>query len=188
MKRRSDPDSGVPGGGRGRRDRVDPTGVYPVSAGIPEGKHLEIRTPAAWGQGDRGATGYYDSGESELSIPPQTAPAAANEAQREPPPSAARLADETRAAQQISGHLSTLGIEIDADADIITLRTLAEAVERFENAVRGRGGNLMVDEAPRDSRGQPDDRDFALPRPRADESIPAYLERLAAATRRVLGQ
>jgi len=59
-------ESGRPGGGAGRRDEVGPTGVYPMSGGIPRGKHLEIRTPAAWGQGDRGAEGYYDSGGSEL--------------------------------------------------------------------------------------------------------------------------
>jgi hypothetical protein len=59
-------ESGQPGGGAGRRDEVGPTGVYPMSGGIPAGKHLEIRTPAAWGQGDRGAEGYYDAGGSEL--------------------------------------------------------------------------------------------------------------------------
>src|SRR5437762_12138836 len=58
--------SGKPGGGQGRRDEVGPTGVYPMSAGIPPGKHLEIRTPAAWGQGKRGAEGYNDAGGSEL--------------------------------------------------------------------------------------------------------------------------
>ena len=59
-QRASDPrrESGLPGGGQGRRDEVGPTGVFPMSAGIPEGKHLEIRTPASWGQGDRGAAGY----------------------------------------------------------------------------------------------------------------------------------
>jgi hypothetical protein len=59
-------ESGEPGGGAGRRDEVGPTGVYPMSGGIPPGKHPEIRTPAAWGQGDRGAAGYEDSGGSEL--------------------------------------------------------------------------------------------------------------------------
>jgi hypothetical protein len=70
----TDPESGLPGGGKGRRDKLDSTGVYPMSAGIPEGKHLEIRTPAEWGQGDRGAAGYDDAGESELSIPPVRKP------------------------------------------------------------------------------------------------------------------
>ncbi len=59
-------ESGEPGGGAGRRDEVGPTGVYPMSGGIPKDKHLEIRTPAAWGQGDRGAEGYNDAGGSEL--------------------------------------------------------------------------------------------------------------------------
>lgn len=75
VKKDTDPESGVPGGGRGRRDKVDSTGVYPLSAGLPEGKHLEIRTPAAWGQGDRGPAGYFDAGESELSIPVNRPPA-----------------------------------------------------------------------------------------------------------------
>ncbi|MGH7446843.1 MAG: hypothetical protein ACREK1_01215 [Longimicrobiales bacterium] len=58
-------ESGLPGGGAGRKDEVGGSGVYPASAGkAPEG--AEIRTPAAWGQGDRGAAGYEDSGESEL--------------------------------------------------------------------------------------------------------------------------
>jgi hypothetical protein len=59
-------ESGEPGGGAGRRDIVEPTGVYPMSAGIPPNKHLEIRTPASWGQGKRGAEGYSDAGGSEL--------------------------------------------------------------------------------------------------------------------------
>src|SRR6185437_12886463 len=59
-------DSGKPGGGAGRRDEVGPSGVYPMSGGIPQGKHPELRTPAAWGQGDRGAAGYDDAGGSEL--------------------------------------------------------------------------------------------------------------------------
>ena len=59
-------ESGQPGGGAGRRDEVGPTGVYPMSGGLPPGKHPEIRTPAEWGQGERGAEGYNDAGGSEL--------------------------------------------------------------------------------------------------------------------------
>jgi hypothetical protein len=59
-------ESGEPGGGAGRRDEVGPTGVYPMSGGLPEGKHPELRNPASWGQGERGAEGYEDSGGSEL--------------------------------------------------------------------------------------------------------------------------
>lgn len=64
-------ESGQPGGGRGRRDEVGGSGVYPASgAEVPEG--ADVRTPAEWGQGDRGAAGYEDSGRSELN-PPDTA-------------------------------------------------------------------------------------------------------------------
>lgn len=64
---RPNPESGEPGGGAGRRDVVEPSGVYPASAGFaPEDS--EIRNQAGWGQGDRGAAGYEDSGQSELNI------------------------------------------------------------------------------------------------------------------------
>jgi hypothetical protein len=59
-------ESGQPGGGAGRRDEVGESGVHPMSAGVPPGKHSEIRTQAAWGQGERGAAGYDDAGGSEL--------------------------------------------------------------------------------------------------------------------------
>lgn len=59
-------ESGEPGGGSGRRDELGETGVHPLSGGVPEGTHPEIRTQAEWGQGDRGAAGYPDAGGSEL--------------------------------------------------------------------------------------------------------------------------
>lgn len=60
-------DIGRPGGGAGRRDFAGGSGVYPASLGpdrIPS--DADLRTPAAWGQGERGPAGYYDSGRSEL--------------------------------------------------------------------------------------------------------------------------
>lgn len=62
-------ESGQPGGGQGRRDQVGGSGVYPMSGPHPAGP-AELRTPAAWGQGERGAAGYEDSGRSELSFRP----------------------------------------------------------------------------------------------------------------------
>lgn len=59
---------GMPGGGRGRIDRVGGSGVYPASGPLPPGS-AEARPTASWGQGERGAAGYEDSGESELHIP-----------------------------------------------------------------------------------------------------------------------
>jgi hypothetical protein len=65
---RNDTESGEPGGGAGRRDEVGGSGVHPASAGEAPADS-EIRTQAGWGQGERGAAGYQDSGSSELSIP-----------------------------------------------------------------------------------------------------------------------
>ena len=56
-------------GGVGRKEEAKGSGVYPASLGpdqIPE--DAEVRTQAAWGQGERGAEGYDDSGASELSF------------------------------------------------------------------------------------------------------------------------
>lgn len=58
-------ESGLPGGGAGRRDEVGHSGVYPMSGPHPAGP-AELRSAAAWGQGSRGARGYEDSGRSSL--------------------------------------------------------------------------------------------------------------------------
>lgn len=61
-------ESGMPGGGAGRRDEgLGKSGVYPMSGPHPAGD-APIVTPAAWGQGPRGAAGYEDHGESEINI------------------------------------------------------------------------------------------------------------------------
>lgn len=58
-------DSGLPGGGVGRREEPGHTGVYPMSS--PEGANPDapLQNENAWGQGERGAAGYQDSGDSE---------------------------------------------------------------------------------------------------------------------------
>jgi hypothetical protein len=62
---RAQDESGQPGGGRGRRDAVGRSGVYPASGGqAPD--DAELRGMASWGQGSRGAEGYADAGGSEL--------------------------------------------------------------------------------------------------------------------------
>jgi hypothetical protein len=64
-------ESGMPGGGKGRRDEIGRTGVYPVSN--PEGAspNAKIQPQPSFGQGERGAEGYEDSGESELFYYPE---------------------------------------------------------------------------------------------------------------------
>jgi CBS domain-containing protein len=60
-------ESGLPGGGAGRKDKVGPSGVYPMSGPHPPGDAPAV-WPGSWGQGKRGAAGYEDHGESALNI------------------------------------------------------------------------------------------------------------------------
>lgn len=62
-------ESGMPGGGAGRRDEIGGrSGVFPASSAEGAPSDAEIRTQAEWGQGERGAAGYEDSGSSELNF------------------------------------------------------------------------------------------------------------------------
>lgn len=60
-------ESGLPGGGAGRKDEVGGSGVYRMSGPHPPGD-APIIPPGSWGQGARGAAGYEDHGESELTV------------------------------------------------------------------------------------------------------------------------
>lgn len=59
-------DSGLPGGGVGRREGPFHTGVYPVSADAGASGEAPLEGEQGWGQGERGAAGYEDSGDSGL--------------------------------------------------------------------------------------------------------------------------
>ena len=59
-------ESGVPGGGQGRKDEIERSGVYPVSSMDEASPDAMVHGEASWGQGERGAAGYEDSGGSEL--------------------------------------------------------------------------------------------------------------------------
>jgi len=59
-------ESGMPGGGKGRKDKIEKSGVYPVSALEEASPDAMVHGEASWGQGERGAAGYEDSGGSEL--------------------------------------------------------------------------------------------------------------------------
>jgi hypothetical protein len=59
-------ESGDPGGGKGRRDEVGRIGgVYPASSMEEAPSDAVIRGQAEWGQGEKGAAGFHDSGQSE---------------------------------------------------------------------------------------------------------------------------
>lgn len=59
-------ESGLPGGGQGRRDEIGKSGVYPVSDMAGASPDATVHDQASFGQGERGAAGYEDSGGSEL--------------------------------------------------------------------------------------------------------------------------
>ncbi|MDA8217128.1 MAG: hypothetical protein M0Z94_05860 [Dehalococcoidales bacterium] len=64
-ERQPEEEAGEPGGGKGRRDEVGRSGVYPASdPNAPGG--AEVRGQQEWGQGERGAAGYENHGQSEL--------------------------------------------------------------------------------------------------------------------------
>jgi hypothetical protein len=66
-------ESGMPGGGRGRRDEPGRTGVYPMSSMEEASTQATVHGQMEWGQGERGAEGYHDHGESEaVTVPAGT--------------------------------------------------------------------------------------------------------------------
>ena len=73
-------------------------------------------------------------------------------------------------------------MDIRDDESDDEISAIEEAVERFEEGVQARGGDLMVDEPPRGHSGRPDDPHFRLPLRHADESADHYVARLAEAS------
>ena len=90
--------------------------------------------------------------------------------------------DIQRVSAELAGRLSQLGIRVSGSERPEDLLGIVEAVDRFEAAVESLGGDLMMDEGIRGPATEPDDRHFALPVRRDDETVSAYLERLERAT------
>ena len=150
-----DQESGLPGGGRGRVDRPGHSGVYPVSHMEGASGAAPVRGQMSWGQGERGAEGYYDSGSSEaITIPVESEPGAAPErgALGQPlirqealaQPEGAEEAAERRLAQQYRGGvlpdpLSPGRQEALAQPDVAeeAAEDLLEAGERGAQTERG---------------------------------------------------
>ena len=89
-----------------------------------------------------------------------------------------RREERAGAAVEVSGRLFHKGIEVSSDEDPAELADLLSAVERFEQAVINRGGDLMVN-MPTSS--DPQDPAFVLPARRADESISDYTRHIGEA-------
>jgi hypothetical protein len=82
------------------------------------------------------------------------------------------------AMMETSARLRAVGVRLTGHESSDDLANLLEAVERFERAVKARGGDLMVDEGPHGETREPDDVHFVLPRRGGDESVAGYLGRL----------
>src|SRR6266511_1902517 len=54
-------ESGIPGGGQGRKDKIERSGVYPVSALEGASSDAMVHGEASWGQGERGVVVYEES-------------------------------------------------------------------------------------------------------------------------------
>lgn len=87
-------------------------------------------------------------------------------------------------AVELSGRLAQKGVEVGSDEDPAQLADLLSAVEQFESAVEGAGGDLYVDSP---TSREPDERRFVLPQRRADEPVSGYTQRITAAAKAIGG-
>ena len=94
----------------------------------------------------------------------------------------ARRVDRQRVGQELASRLTSRGVDVRDDDSVDDVAAMEEAVERFEEGVQARGGDLMVDEPPRGHTGRPDDPRFRLPLRERGESVSGYITRLTRAT------
>lgn len=87
----------------------------------------------------------------------------------------------TSAARETAARISARGVHLRGDETPTEIVALEEAIERFEQVVESRGGDLMMDEAPRGQQGEPDDPRFRLPTRTAAMSVAEYLVILSRA-------
>ena len=86
--------------------------------------------------------------------------------------------ERTAAAAEVTTRLKGRGIAVTGAERPEDLVDLLSAVERFEKAVEGHGGDLMVDDL---KSSRPDDRHFVMPRRAPREAVRAYIGRIDAA-------
>lgn len=85
-------------------------------------------------------------------------------------------------AMELSGRLAQKGVEVGSDEDPAQLADLLTAVEEFERAVIGAGGDLMMNSP---MSADPEDTRFVVPTRRADEPISRYADRVLAAAKEI---
>lgn len=90
-----------------------------------------------------------------------------------------------RAQEEIAVRLRRRGVHLTGQETGEELTEALEAVERFEEVVQRSGGDLMVDEPVHGGAPiAPDHQAFVLPQRHEQESIHAFIERVAVATSR----
>ncbi|MCU0635585.1 MAG: hypothetical protein MUE41_11990 [Gemmatimonadaceae bacterium] len=92
--------------------------------------------------------------------------------------------EQAHAAELIAARLERAGVMLDGSETGDDLADLLDAVEQFEAAVEGAGGDLMVDEPTRGRRRatEPDNAAFMLPERSTGEAPREYLARIGRAT------
>ena len=84
-----------------------------------------------------------------------------------------------RAREIAIGQLLRRGLEVPDEAPPEQVAALVEAVEEFEEAAAKRGADSFTNSL---ESSAPDDPDLVLPRPRADETIDGYVQRVRRQT------
>ncbi len=90
-----------------------------------------------------------------------------------------------RAMDATADRLRQRGAQVLGNETGDELANMLDAVERFEEVVESKGGDLMVDEAPEGQVPQPDDVHFVLPRRESREPAADYTARIDAAAREI---
>jgi hypothetical protein len=95
-----------------------------------------------------------------------------------------RREEQERAAAHTRDMLTQRGIRVDDGDGLEALAEIEEAVERFEAAVRVRGGDSFLN-SPQSS--QPENPDWVVPARAPGESAPRYVARVLDAAERLRG-
>lgn len=83
---------------------------------------------------------------------------------------------------ELLARLEQKGVQLRARSTDAELADLLSAIDLFESAVEGAGGDLMVD-SPDSS--EPERPEWVLPHPHDDESVATYINRVNSAAARV---
>jgi hypothetical protein len=141
------PHGGMPGDGAGRIE--DPgtqhAGVWPMSGPLPPDPNVRAQGMASFGQGERGAAGYEDSGQSELiTVPPDEMPSAGG--------SAGGSGVQARGVGEVGSNAGEVDLGISGSGETIGEPPESVVGGGLGNAVDGGGEGDVPETADRPSR------------------------------------